>query len=217
MVAIERTESRLFELVDGTLVEKPMGYKESALAVAIASALREVARPGKLGMVTGESGMIQLFPGLIRMPDVAYVSRQRLPGGKVPAEPAPALVPHLAVEVLSESNTSAEMKRKRREYFTAGVTLVWEVSPPTRTVAVYTSEADSRTLTENDTLDAGVCCPTFGWLCASFLRSWMKPVARREHTPGHRAARFLHQATALDSLIRSMSAPTAASFCSIFS
>ncbi|MBM3226106.1 MAG: Uma2 family endonuclease [Candidatus Tectomicrobia bacterium] len=38
------------------------------------------------------------------------------------------------VEVLSEGNTPAEMTRKRQEYFTAGVQLVWFVDPQRRTV-----------------------------------------------------------------------------------
>jgi Uma2 family endonuclease len=44
---------------------------------------------------------------------------------------------YLAVEVLSRGNTVAEMERKRREYFDAGVRLVWIVDPPARIVAVY--------------------------------------------------------------------------------
>src|SRR5215217_9313997 len=71
-------DSRLCELVDGTLVEKPVGYRESALAIAIASALRLFVIPPNLGLVTGESGMMQLFAGLVRIPDVAYVSWARV-------------------------------------------------------------------------------------------------------------------------------------------
>ena len=41
----------------------------------------------------------------------------------------PALAPDLAVEVLSESNTRAEMDRKLRDYFAAGVLLVWYFDP----------------------------------------------------------------------------------------
>src|ERR1700733_12496554 len=54
---IEAKENRLFELVDGVLVEKAMGFWESVLGVAIASALRAFVIPRKLGIVAGSDGM----------------------------------------------------------------------------------------------------------------------------------------------------------------
>jgi Uma2 family endonuclease len=69
--------------------------------------------------------------------------------------------PDLAVEVLSEGNTAAEMDRKRREYFTSGTRLVWEVDPNTRTVAVYTSPEGPLVLDADQTLDGGAVLPGF--------------------------------------------------------
>jgi Uma2 family endonuclease len=161
VVAIEARENRLCELIDGVLVEKPMGYRESLLAVAIAAALRAFVLPRKLGLVSGADGMMQLSPGLVRIPDVAYVSRQRLPGGRVPSEPIPHLVPDLAVEVLSASNTRAEMARKGQEYFEAGVQLLWLVDPDARVVTVYSGPEASSTLDQNQTLDGGAVLPGF--------------------------------------------------------
>ena len=161
VVAIDAHEDRLCELIDGVLVEKPMGYRESLLAVAIGAALRAFVVPRKLGAVTGADGMVQLFPGQVRIPDVAYVSRQRLPGGRVPSEPVPHLVPDLAVEVLSKSNTQAEMARKRRDYFEAGVRLLWLVDLDARVVTVFTGPEESSTLDPNGVLDGGAVLPGF--------------------------------------------------------
>lgn len=161
VVEIEERENRLCELIDGVLVEKPMSYRESMLAVLIATALNVFVRPRKLGVVTGADGMIKLFPGLVRIPDVAYVSRARLPGGRVPPEPIPHLVPDLAVEVLSKGNTPAEMARKRREYFEAGVRLVWLVDPGPRSVAVFTGVDQFTTVNADGSLDGGVVLPGF--------------------------------------------------------
>jgi len=161
VVEIRNRERLLCELVDGTLVEKGMGYRQSVLALALASILRSFVIPRNLGIVTGESGMMRLFAGLVRIPDVAFVSWDRVPGRRVPTEPVPSLAPDLAVEVLSESNTPAEMARKRREYFQAGVTLVWIVDPDPRTVAVYTSPTEFVTLRESDILDGGSVLPGF--------------------------------------------------------
>jgi Uma2 family endonuclease len=79
----ERKENRLCELIDGVLVEKPMAYRESFLAVAIASILRSYVDPRNLGLVTGADGMVRLFPGLVRIPDVAFASWDRIPGRRV--------------------------------------------------------------------------------------------------------------------------------------
>src|SRR5436853_1355306 len=161
VVEIEARENRLCELIDGVLVEKPMGYRESMLAGWILTALNAFVRPRKLGVVTGADGMLKLFRGMVRIPDVAYVSRQRLPGGRVPREPIPLLIPDLAVEVLSKSNTQAEMHRKRGEYFQAGVRLLWLVDPEARVVTVFTGPEECSTLDQNQVLDGGVVLPGF--------------------------------------------------------
>ncbi len=115
----------------------------------------------KLGLVAGEAGMMNVAAGLVRIPDVSFIAWDRIPGRKVPKEPIPNLVPNLAVEVLSKSNTPAEMKRKRREYFKAGVALMWIVDPEARTITVYTSPRNPKTLTETQTLDGGNVLPGF--------------------------------------------------------
>jgi Uma2 family endonuclease len=161
VIDVEAHEDRLCELVDGVLVEKPPGFLESLLAGALGCALREFVKPRTLGLVTGASGKMRLFPGLVRIPDVAYVGWDRVPGGRVPRQPIPDLVPHLVVEVLSESNTPAEMARKLGEYFGTGVLLCWFVDPRGRTVTAYTSPADSTLPAETQTLDGGAVLPGF--------------------------------------------------------
>jgi Uma2 family endonuclease len=157
---IQANEGRLCELVDGTLVEKPMGLRESVLGLAIAGALRAFVIPRNLGLVAGEAGMFRLFPGCIRMPDVACASHARRKGRPITA-PAPDMAPDLAVEVLSESNTVAEMNRKRDEYFSSTVKLVWIFDPRALTVAVYTSVNDPTILNRADILDGGDVLPGF--------------------------------------------------------
>jgi Uma2 family endonuclease len=161
LAALEGPRKRRCELIEGVLVEKPMGYRESSLALFLAVALDGFVRPRNLGLISGEAGAVQLFGGLIRIPDVAFTSWDRLPGRRVPDAPIPALVPDLAVEILSRSNTLAEMARKRQEYFTAGVRLVWEIDPDARTVSIYTGADTVRVLGAGDTLDGGAVLPGF--------------------------------------------------------
>jgi Uma2 family endonuclease len=149
------------ELIDGVLVEKTVGYLESLLAMALGDHLREYVRPEKLGIVLGEGGTLRILLGQVRIPDVCFISRDRLPGGKLPKTPIPGLAPDLAIEILSASNTPGEMERKLADYFTAGVRLVWYIDPPTRTAVVYTATDQGRTLMEADSLDGGDVLPGF--------------------------------------------------------
>lgn len=160
-IECETRQNRLCELVDGTLVAKAVGYHESIIAAAIASMLRNFVIPKNLGCVTGSDGMLRLFPGLIRMPDVAFASWSKFPGGRLPVEPAPSIAPDLAVEVLSVSNTASEMQRKRREYFDSGVSLVWMIDPRERSAVVYTSPEEYTEYGASDSLTGGGVLPGF--------------------------------------------------------
>jgi Uma2 family endonuclease len=160
LLELDKHGERFIELVEGTLVEKGMGLEESILAIIIAGALRNFVIPRNLGLVAGESGMFQLFPGCIRLPDVAYASHAKRKGKPI-TEPAPNMSPDLAVEVLSLSNTAREMERKLEEYFTSGVKVVWIVDPRKRTVAIHLADKPPFVLNENDTIDGGEVLPGF--------------------------------------------------------
>ncbi len=153
----------LVELVNGTLVEKPVGFNEDRIGMEIAFALMDFVRPRNLGVIAGPTGTLRMSGGNIRLPDVTFVAWSDVPGGVLPKEPVPRLPPTIAVEVLSPSNTKAEMARKRREYFESGTKLVWEVDPSTRTVGVYRPSApdDPQVLTEAQAIDGEHVLPGF--------------------------------------------------------
>ena len=73
------------------------------------------------------------------------------------------LPPTLAVEVISPSNTRAEMRQKRVEYFESGAKLVWQVYPDTRTVMIFDKAGDepAKVLKEGEILDGGDVLPGF--------------------------------------------------------
>jgi Uma2 family endonuclease len=160
VLTLHDREDRLYELVDHVLVEKVMGFTESLLASHLIRLLLNFLDLHPLGMVTGEAGTLRLAPGLVRIPDVSFVRWDQV-GGKRPRARVPNVAPDLAVEILSASNTAAEMTRKLLDYFTAGARLVWLIDPEARTVAVYTSPENSGVLTEADTLDGGDVLPGF--------------------------------------------------------
>jgi Uma2 family endonuclease len=160
LLRLTAKEDRLYELVDGTLVEKPMGWKEALLASWLGHQLQKYLDTNDLGAVAGADGTLRLRKLLVRIPDVAFVLWENVPpDDELPQ--IPDLAPDLAVEVVSQSNTAREMARKRREYFRAGTRLVWQVYPERKEVEVYTSPGRFRTLGLTDTLDGGTLLPGF--------------------------------------------------------
>lgn len=163
VIRIEAEENRLFELVDGVLVEKAMGTREALLAVRISQwILNDLdQRTTDLGVVLGADGFLRLRPRLVRIPDVSFISWDQIPSGEFPTEPIASLYPDLAVEVLSESNSPREIVRKLEEYFTAGCRLVWIIDPETRTADVYTAPDQCTHLRPSQSLDGGDVLPGF--------------------------------------------------------
>jgi Uma2 family endonuclease len=161
LIEAERRTRRLCELVDGVLVEKPMGVHESWVAGKLIRFVGNYADAHDLGEVLPPDGPIRFAPTQVRLPDVSFFSRARLPGGRFPAGPITDVVPDFVIEVLSEGNTRREMERKLREYFFAGVRLVWYVDPELRVVDVYTAPDQSRRLGEADILGGGDLLPGF--------------------------------------------------------
>jgi Uma2 family endonuclease len=161
LLDVKQRDNVLCELVEGVLLEKAVGFIQSGLAGFLLGLLNAFVVPRNLGIVTGADGTMELMAGLVRIPDVAFTSWDRLPGRRYPTAPVPRLAPNLAVEVLSRSNTPGEMASKRQDYFATGVELVWEVAPDARTVTVYTSPTPGVTLAASDTLDGGAVLPGF--------------------------------------------------------
>jgi len=161
VVRIHLREDRLYELVDGVLVEKTMGLYESYLAALLLRLLGNFVDQHDLGFVLGADGMVRLAPGLVRIPDVSFMSWKRLGSKRVPRKPMANLAPDLAVEVLSPNNTAREMDRKLHDYFAAGTRLVWYVYPSDHTVKVFTKPGRGTVLREGEALQGGKVLPGF--------------------------------------------------------
>lgn len=173
LLRLAERDKILCELIERTLVEKAVGQKEAELASLLSFFLLSFVRSRKLGRVFGADAPHELAPGLVRMPDVAYVSNERYPKDESRHKPIATWAPNLAVEILSKSNSKREIEKKRREYFTAGVELVWVADPRKKTVQVFTQPDSSTLLTENDVLDGGHVLPGF----SLSIREWFASVA----------------------------------------
>jgi Uma2 family endonuclease len=167
-VAPERPEilsepDGLYEVIDGRVVEKPMGAYECWLAGEVFDLLNRHVKDNSLGRVVQEM-IFDLRPTVDRerRPDVAFVSFDRWARNrKVPQTRSWAVVPDLAIEIVSPTNTADEVAEKLEEYFQVGMRNVWVVYPRQLKVYAYTSPKDVRVLIVADVLDAGDVLPGF--------------------------------------------------------
>jgi Uma2 family endonuclease len=158
---LEGDDKRLYELIDGTLVEKAMGTYESFLATALSSHLFVFTQRHDLGLVGGADGPFRMLAENVRYPDVSFVPWSEVPDEQLPTDAIWSVVPALAVEILSPSNTAAEIDRKIAELFELGTKLVWVIDPPTESAAVYTRGKKPKRVGPGDVLEGGKVLPGF--------------------------------------------------------
>lgn len=110
-----------------------------------------LARDHGLGLTLTETGFLLADdPPTVRGPDAAFIARENVPATGPPVG-FWSIPPDLAVEIVSPSNSSAEIEDKVHEYLAAGSRVVWVVDPGLRGVTVYRSRDDIDELREGDT------------------------------------------------------------------
>ena len=143
----KRTQAS-FYLIDGELFwDMPPGFLHGHIAGLIFHYLLIFAAKHNLGKPTVESGYYSADDrSTLLAPDVAFVSKEKIPL----ANPTQLLaaMPDLAVEILSPSNTMAELRRKAAVYLANGTELVWLVLPERAGVEVRRRDADGEPASE---------------------------------------------------------------------
>lgn len=162
---------KLYELVRGRLVKVPVtGYEHGEIETNIIRLLDRHIRPRGLGQVTPGDVMFRLEcnPDTLRQPDVAFVRTDRLPPREQRRSYSP-VVPDLAVEIRSPSNTVRELAEKVADYLRAGVRLVWVVDLETQTVTVHTPGTVPLTLSVGEEITGAAVLPEFRCPVAAFF------------------------------------------------
>ncbi|MFO0851543.1 MAG: Uma2 family endonuclease [Gemmataceae bacterium] len=149
------------DLIDGTLVRPAVHNLPSFLGACLSTFLMNAVLPANLGIVTNTLAPLELRPGRVRVPSLAFTPWSRLPGRRIPTEPVAAVVPALTVDFYRPGNTPAELSMKRADYFAAGVDLHWLIDGFARLVRVYLPDGDLVTLTAADTLTGEPVLPGF--------------------------------------------------------
>jgi Uma2 family endonuclease len=145
------------ELIDGVVVEMaPTGRVHGEVMTLIASRLHaHVQTRGGGKVLSGDVGFVLGLPhdtDRVRAPDVAFVSEERLAGGRA-REGFLRGAPDLAVEILSPTDNPLDVQRKVRDWLEAGTRLVWVVAPAPRTTTVYRADGSARLVRDDETLD----------------------------------------------------------------
>ena len=150
------------ELVKGRLIEMPPPKpRHNILADRFWMFLNTFIESHDLGFAATELGCkLTSNPDTIRIPDVGFVSKQRLPNPNLD-EYIP-LAPDLAVEIVSPNDIATEVNDKIEEYFRAGSHLVWVVYPRRPEVYVYSgSSTNVQIIGIDGTLDGEDVLPGF--------------------------------------------------------
>jgi len=152
-VFLNPPDDKIYELVEGKLVQKQVGIKSAFVAFRVAYELESFARSRKLGWATTE-GYILCFPWLKkhgRRPDVVFYRTDRL---AAPGNEPPTVAPNIVVEVVSPTDKATDVERKLAEYQRAGVDLVWIVNYDVRNIRVHRIDGTVRVYHAHDTITA---------------------------------------------------------------
>ena len=161
-----------YELVNGVLVELMAASREHEKTGSLVNwRLSGHVFPNGLGEVyTSNRGYVTgpNSPATSRMPDISFVSSERLDRPELAGLLYDG-APDLAVEILSDSNTTAEIGQKTAEYLNSGGRAVWVIDIDARTLTVHTPNIPPLTLTDADTVDGADYLPGFACSVADLL------------------------------------------------
>jgi Uma2 family endonuclease len=156
------SDDLLYEVVDGQVVELAPGAYEIRIATILTMHFETFAIQHQLGRAVQEMLFDLTTVQRKRRPDVAFVSYDRWPRQRrVPRTEAWEVVPNLAVEVVSPTDSVEDVVDKVAEYFRAGVECVWVSLLSREQVYVYESPTQVRILTRADVLHGKPVLPQF--------------------------------------------------------
>lgn len=129
-----------YEWVNGRALQKLSPKRTHGLAQGrFFSALEDWAQKGGLGTVATEWRFHIQPPGELRrplVPDVAFLSYDRLGFDEQQRTEEPRVAPDLVVEILSSTDRRRDVEEKIRVYLAAGTSVVFLVDPRNHTVTV---------------------------------------------------------------------------------
>ena len=164
-----------YELVDGKVVEMaPANEEHGAAALNIGGSFLNYSRQRGIGRATVETGhVLRRGPDTVRGPDVTFILTGKDEWESL-SDRFSSSAPDIAVEVVSPSNTAAQMARKVAEYLAAGSQRVWVVYTATRRnprrVIVHRADGTTVTYTGDDVITDEELLPGFSLPLSDIFR-----------------------------------------------
>ena len=158
------------ELVRGELLEmSPPNARHGRVVIRLGSRLEAYVDKHGLGEVYSEVGWIfEQDPDTVLGPDLSFVRKSRL--AEVNDEGFARTFPDLAIEVVSPSNTAAEMMRKVDIYFRCGVSAVWIIEPKGQIAEIHRKGEPVRRLRLDGALEDAELLPGFSLTLRDLFR-----------------------------------------------
>lgn len=151
------------ELVDGEIVEVPMGSLSSWIGGRLHTFVDMFLLTHNLGWAFPQETGIAIWPAeprRVRKPDLTYLRRDRLPGDR-PPDGWLTVAPDLVAEVVSPNDLAEDLERKLAEYRGAGIPLIWVIYPATRTAHILGASRQRIELGPAGVLDGEDILPGF--------------------------------------------------------
>ncbi len=144
---------RKYEWINGKAQEVPTGFQHDVIAAQVGYFLSLHARLH--GAVTSSQAGFWMANGNLRCPDVGFTRWERLPEADEVPTGFVDFAPDLCVEVISPSETRADMQGKVEEYFASGAQQVWQLFPGEQRVRAFRSPELWRDFGPDDLLETG--------------------------------------------------------------
>ena len=165
----------LHEVVNGELVMSPKNnFLHENIFSRLYLALAEYNRQHRLGVVRGSSAGFWMRNRNCRAPDISFIPKARLE--QLDFRPNARRffpgAPDLAVEILSPSNTRAEIDERLKDFFASGTQIAWVIDPEQESVEVCHSPTDRKLLGPGAALEGEQLLPGFRFLVADLFKDW---------------------------------------------
>ncbi|MCB0062134.1 MAG: Uma2 family endonuclease [Caldilineaceae bacterium] len=151
-------QGRLFELVNGDIIEKMPTEQHGYIAGLIVTAINNFTLPRRIGIAAVEARHRNRGDAYNdRIPDVSFTKERR----QLVTQGSVLRYPDLVVEIRSPDDSVQGMRDKAIEYVNNGVSIVWLVHPRLRFVEVYRPNHDVEILGMMDQLSGDDVLPGF--------------------------------------------------------
>lgn len=154
---------RVFELIDGEIVEKmpSFGYS-SGLGARMTTFVGMYLLKHDIAHMTDAQGGYEIDDGNALAPDIGVILKSRLP--ELPHDSYVPVRPDLVVEVVSVpdlKDPENRIEKKLQRYINAGVPLIWYLFPEREQAEVHKKGEPKQIMGLDDTLGGGEVLPGF--------------------------------------------------------